>query len=140
MSTRSTPEVIASECSCACCGKPATDGVCRLDYYILPTKLVRKRHKERKRTANYCVDCYKAADRIPVRIGEGLVHLPKMGSRDLQAHECPGCGDKLPHDGSLYGCVVLSVDEDGRSSYNAPLAMLCSDCAENCEVELPSTL
>ena len=62
----------AEEHGCNTCGVKG-DVFYTVQFYILPSKLVRKRHKDRAQTAIYCRRCYERAEHLPYLV-DGLLY------------------------------------------------------------------
>lgn len=128
---------LSEQQGCALCGQKGVVFY-TLHYYILPTRLVRKRHRDKERLALCCRDCFEADDVLRIEVGGVGVAVSKECKKTrFKPKECTCmvCGE-LRDLGGLYGVVTTTLFMDGSMIESAPLARLCSDCAEQKEVHL----
>ena len=125
---------IALDCGCKSCGDQ-TDKFYFLQYYILPSRLVRKRHRDKNRCAVYCCSCYEAHEELDIEIDDKPLTVNKSNVPDLNNLRCFICGSEMI-DGSLYGVITMLLLMSGSGIESKPLAYMCSDCAENRTIEL----
>ncbi len=129
---------VSEQFGCYRCGKKGVIFYA-IEYYILPTRLVRKRHRDKGHTSICCRDCFEADTALSVQIDGISVAIPKEGRHSPQTpadSKCVACGDTRSLDG-LYGVITKTLFMDGSMIENAPLAWFCSNCVEQKEVVLP---
>jgi len=111
-----------------------------VQFYILPSKLVRKRHRDRKQTAIYCSDCYEMDGDLPILLNGQRVGLRKNGIGDTfdESHPfiCLNCRRSFLAISNLYGSVTSSLWMSGSCIENFLLAVICSECLENTTITL----
>jgi hypothetical protein len=127
------------EHECDSCGKRGDDYYV-IAFYILPTRLVRKRHRLRGKRAWFCRECYEADPDLPVLADGARVTVAKSPVRPDKS-PCLFCRSKTPQDiNGLYG-VVTSLLRMGDSIIEClPLAFVCSDCVETHQVGLVTSI
>lgn len=111
-------------------------------YYILPTKLVRKRHRDKSRIEIYCRDCFEANPSYSFEAngtGVSVPRKPRQLSDDPASRQCTVCRQVPDWDG-LYGVLTSPLFMDGSMIENFPVARLCSGCVELQEISLPQSL
>lgn len=132
---------MAKEHGCCSCGQ-RTDRFYSLEYYILPSRLVRKRHRDKGRIAIYCQRCFEYQEHIAVRIGNDSVSMPsgyRIPSPVPADLKCMACHQTMPREG-LYGVLAVTLHMSGSMIENRPLAKMCSVCAESKDISLPGPL
>ncbi len=125
---------IALDYGCKSCGIQ-TDKFYFIDYYILPSRLVRKRHRDKHRCAVYCCTCYEAHEELDIEIDGKPRTISKSRKIDLNALQCFMCGSEMQH-GELYGALTMLYMMSGSGIENKPLACFCAKCTEECTIEL----
>ncbi len=125
---------IALDYGCKSCGTH-TDKFYFLDYYILPSRLVRKRHRDKNRCAVYCCSCYETNEELDIEIDGKPLTVNKSKTPDLNNLRCFICGSEILNS-SLYGQITMLLLMSGSGIESKPLAFLCSNCVENCTIEL----
>jgi hypothetical protein len=128
-----------SEDGCECCGETGT--TCYLvQFYLLPRKLIRKKHRDRSRAAIFCRSCYEAENTLPVSINQTIQRLPKKGLNDRQELlHCYQCGHSYK-DTKLYGLIASSLWMSGSCIESLPLARFCTECAEEILIDFPKNI
>jgi len=118
---------------CMSCGSK-TDNFYFLEYYALPRKLVRKRHREKERQLLVCQSCYGANNLLVISIDDKPFAVSKTGYRDMNNLKCVVCRAEIK-DVEIYS-VISSLHMMGGSGIESkPLAFLCSNCFENHTIE-----
>ena len=118
---------------CMYCGSK-TDNFFFLEYYTLPRKLTKKRHREKERHILVCQSCYEANRLLAISIDDRPFAVFKTGCRDMDNLECVVCRVALKH-AQIYG-VISSLHMIGGSGIeNKPLAFFCSECVEEHVIE-----
>jgi hypothetical protein len=107
-----------------------------LQYYILPAKLVRKRHRDKERATVYCRPCYEKDPELSFKVDGKGYSVPKAPSRDAREGRCVVCGGKASAPDQLYGVITPMSPPRALYTGTFPLAHVCSSCAENCQVDL----
>jgi hypothetical protein len=125
----------ALERACDCCGARG-DAYYEVRYYVLPTRLVRKRHRDLARTATYYRACFEHAPDFPVLVGGRLVLAPKALPQDLTGWPCLACGTPLRTTGELCGVLSYLLIERGVCIEDGPLGFLLRECVERYPVTL----
>jgi hypothetical protein len=124
---------IALDYGCKSCGAQ-TDKFYFVHYYILPSRLVRKRHRDKNKCAVYCCSCYEAHEELDIEIDGKPLTVNKSNVPDLNNLRCFICGSEMLH-GDLYGVITMFLLMGGSGVESKPLAFLCYECAENYTVE-----
>ena len=119
---------------CSYCGR-TTDNFYYIEYYILPSRLVRKRHRDKGRCELICPPCYESIDEMIISLNGVPLKIPKSGIRDMNNLYCAMCGDKL-EDGDLYGLIALMHMNWCSCIQSDPLAVFCPNCVEKYTIEL----
>jgi hypothetical protein len=128
---------ISEQSGCDSCGKRGVIFYA-IEYYILPSKLVKKRHRDKSQASICCRDCFEADTTLPVQIDGVSVAIPKERGHFPKTpadSKCVACGDTRNLDG-LYGLITKTLFMDGSIIESAPLARFCSSCVERKEVVL----
>jgi hypothetical protein len=125
---------IGMDYGCMSCGIK-TDKFYFVNYYILPSRLVRKRHRDKNRCAVYCCSCYEAHEELDIEIDGKPVVVNKANRIDTNSLRCFMCGSEMQH-GSLYGVLTILLLMRGSGVENEPLAVFCTECAEGHTIEL----
>jgi len=122
------------------CGKPAR-GFYVVQFYILPAKLVRKRHKARKQTVILCRDCYEDSATLSYLLDGQQVSVPKVPRVEDSDQRCTICStpveDFLP---GLYGLIASTFMIDDSFIENFPLAIFCGRCVEAHTIDLAGAI
>ena len=121
---------LAKDAGCKCCGAKG-DVFYWLEYSIFPTRLVRKRHRDKEIAAIYCRSCYEKDSEFHLEVGGNTYSAPKVSCITPQEQLCIVCGGRPKE---LYGVVSSLLLMAGSGIENIPLAFLCSDCVEQHEV------
>lgn len=119
---------------CFVCGTRA-DAFYAVEYYMLPRKLTRKRHRDKERFTLYCQSCYEQNQSLMISVDDEPLAISKVGCRNMNSLECAVCHAAIK-DGQLYGVVTSLHMIDGSGIESMPLAWLCADCAEHRHIEL----
>jgi hypothetical protein len=111
-----------------------------VEFYILPSKLVRKRHKDRKQVAIYCRECYERTESLPYLVnGHHQVISKNSGPKELEDLRCAICG--IPHKPrTLYGLITSTLWMDSSMVESQFLAIFCDECVESREISLVARL
>jgi len=126
---------LAQEFGCSSCGNRG--GIFwKVEYYILPSRLVRKRHRAKHTLKIFCRPCYESSPEFDFMVGNRKVLAAKkfMTSDTRGLSNCIACGGKCA-DG-LYGILTATLFMEGSMIENYPMGMLCAQCAEENVVEL----
>lgn len=124
---------LGKERGCVSCGKK-TDVFYWIEYYLLPTKLVRKRHREKERAALYCRRCYESDPNLHFEIDGKHYSVPQTSSNDFKNIYCIVCNNETKDSRQLHGVVTSLLMMGGSGIENYPLAFLCSKCVEDHEL------
>jgi hypothetical protein len=125
----------ALERTCDCCGARG-DTYDRVSYYVLPVRLVRKRHRDLGRTATYCRACFEHAPDFPVLVGGRRVLVPKGMRKEPTGLPCLACGTPIGTTRQLYGLLTCLLIERGACIKDGPLGFLLRECVETYPVTL----
>jgi hypothetical protein len=125
---------IGMDHGCMSCGVK-TDKFYFVDYYILPSRLVRKRHRDKHRFALYCCSCYEAHDQLDIEVDSVPLAVDKANRIDHNALRCFLCGSEMHH-GALYGVLTTLLLMRGSGIESRPLAFFCPECTEGHTIEL----
>ena len=129
----------AEEHGCNSCGAKG-DKFYEVRFYILPSRLIRKRHKDRSQTAIYCRACYEKNPYLPYLIDGEPASVPTTPRVDPQHANCPVCdrriGDALTADGGLYGLITSSLLMELSIIENWVLVTFCEPCVESHKISL----
>ena len=125
---------IGMDYGCMSCGIK-TDKFYFVNYYILPSRLVRKRHRDKNRYAVYCCSCYEAHEKLDIEIDGKPVVVNKANIIDPNALRCFTCGSEMHHE-ALYGLLTILLLMRGSGIESKPLAVFCSECTEEHTIEL----
>ena len=68
--------LIAQDTGCVCCRKPVELWYYKLEYYVLPSRLKRKRHFDRERCGFYCRECFESIDTLVIRVDQTHIEVP----------------------------------------------------------------
>jgi len=118
---------------CMYCGSK-TDSLYFLEYYALPRKRARKRHREKERQILVCQSCYEANGLLVISIDDKPFAISKSGCRDMNNLKCIVCRAEIK-DAEIYS-VISSLHMIGGSGIESkPLAFFCSSCAEEHTIE-----
>lgn len=121
---------------CDSCGQLVGPTAYRVKFYILPSRLRRKRHKDKAREALYCATCYDNWQRVPYFVDGIECPLSKVQKAEPREMLCPICIKPLPEIlPGLYGLIVSECSIDDSSIETWPLATFCGECVENHEIE-----
>lgn len=127
----------SAQSGCDLCGKKGVIFYA-IEYYFLPSRFVRKRHRDKSQIAICCRDCFEADPTLPVQVGGVSVTIrkdPRSIPRKPAGFKCAGCGNTLNLD-ALYGVITKTLFIDGSMIENAPLAWFCLSCIERQDVVL----
>jgi hypothetical protein len=125
---------IGMDHGCMSCGAK-TDKFYFVEYYVLPSRLVRKRHRDKNRWTVYCCSCYEAHEELDIEIDGNPVVVNKTNIIDPNALRCFMCGSEIHH-GAIYGVLTTLLLMRGSGIENRPLAFFCSECTEEHTIEL----
>jgi hypothetical protein len=124
---------IGTEHGCMSCGTK-TEKFYFVEYYMLPRKLVRKKHRVRERFALYCPSCYEANEQLVLQVDDKPLPINKIIISDVNNMHCILCGSAIP-DGTIQGVITVLLLMGGSGIESGPLAFFCSECTENHTVE-----
>lgn len=127
---------------CTCCGKTG-DVYYWIQFYILPHRLLRKRHRERKQDVRYCRSCFEKNENLPILFDDRCVTIPKTPRGDLEDmgwFPCFHCGKRVIDNKGLYGFLASTFVVGGSLIENAPLAYLCAACVEDHTIRFLATI
>ena len=120
-----------------------------VQFYVLPARLVRKRHKERQQLAVYCRSCYETSQALPFLVDgrrftvskAGLGQVLAIGDESglLPALECTFCGSPFGHR-CLYGLLSSTLWMHGSMIEANLLAHFCETCVESHRISLVAKL
>ena len=119
---------VGTDSGCMYCGSK-TDKFYFIEYYMLPRKMTRKRHKEKERFVLVCNSCYESNKVLAILIDDKPFAVFKSGCRDLNNLKCVICHTKINHD-DINGVISSLQMMCGSGIESKPLAFLCSDCVE----------
>ncbi len=120
----------ASERGCHCC-QNRVHSCYVVDFRFLPTRFVRKRHRDREQKVILCRSCYETADFLPVLIGGRSCPLQTSGViMGPESVICLGCSLPAFPTKGLFGVISSSLWFTGRCIKSIPLAFFCSACVE----------
>jgi len=119
---------------CCSCGTK-TDRFYFVEYYILPSRLVRKRHRDRNRFEVYCCSCYEERDKLDIEINSVPTTVDKNSKVDPDSTRCFVCGSHVDHT-KLHGLLTVLLLMAGAAIESRPLAFLCDKCVEEHVIEL----
>jgi hypothetical protein len=128
----------AQEHGCNACGVRG-DVFYGVEFYILPTKKVRKRHKDRKQCAIYCRNCYEQHSDLPFHVDGESASVPVPPRINPQDHDCAICGEvsvaTLGRE-RLYGLITSTLWMELSMIENHCLAFFCESCVESHKISL----
>lgn len=117
---------------CMYCGSK-TDSFYFLEYYALPRKRAKKKHREKERQLLVCQSCYGANKLLVISIDDRPFAVSKTGCRDMNNLKCVVCRAEIK-DAEID--IISSLHMIGGSGIESkPLAFLCSSCIENHTIE-----
>lgn len=126
----------AEEHGCNSCGARG-NAFYAVEFYILPTRLRRKRHRDRHQTALFCRDCYEQDQELPILIDGQTVFVSKTPSQRAEDVCCMTCGCALiDNHGRLYSMVTSSLIIDSSCIEWFVLLVMCHQCVETHRVGL----
>ena len=105
-----------------------------LEYYALPRKQARKRHREKEKQLLLCQLCYGANNLLVISIDDKPFSVSKTGCRDMNNLKCVVCQAEIK-DAEIYSVISSLHMIGGFGIESKPLAFLCSSCFENRTVE-----
>ena len=95
---------LGKEAGCSFCGTKG-DTFYWLEYYILPTRLVRKRHRAKEIGAIYCRTCYEKDDRFHFEVDGKTYSTPKAPAKTSPQNLCVVCYNQVRSPKALYGVI-----------------------------------
>ncbi|MFC1783028.1 hypothetical protein ACFL02_05530 [Planctomycetota bacterium] len=119
---------------CMYCGSK-TDKFYFIEYYMLPRRLTRKRHREKERFVLICQSCYESNRLLVISIDGRPFVVFKAGYRDMNNLKCVICKGEIKQS-QIYGVISLLHMMGGSGIESKPLAFLCSNCIEKHVLEL----
>ena len=125
---------IALDFGCKLCGKKL-EKFYFMQYYILPSRLVRKRHREKERCAVYCCSCYESSEELDFEINGSAAVVNKDIKIDLNIMRC-FCCEKIIVYGTLHGLLTMFLMMHGSGIESRILAVFCDECSETSLIEL----
>lgn len=127
--------------ACVSCGITLGEAFHQLDFYLLPTRLLRVRHKRKKQRIHYCSTCYDGRDRLSYFVNATLCPLEKVQRLTPAEMLCPICikplDEILP---GLHGLIVVGFWVGGTCIESWPVATFCGECVEKHDIRFPSTM
>jgi hypothetical protein len=121
--------------NCRACGA-STTSIYRIQFYFLPSRVVRKRHRDRERQAFFCRECFEKTPELPVEVGGRRFHVPKSPRVLEKTRSCLRCGEEAVKEGRLYGLLACTLLVRGSAIESLPLASLCAACGEGNALEI----
>ena len=126
--------------ACASCGSVLGAAFHQLDFYLLPTKLLRARHKKKSQCIYYCSTCYDGRDRLSYLVDGNQCPLGKVQRLKPAEMLCPICIKSLDEImPGLYGLIVAGFWVGGSCIESWPVATFCGECVESHDIQLPTT-
>ena len=120
---------------CQTCGNN-TPSFYNIQFYFLPSKLRRKRHRDRERQVFYCRECFEKTPTLSVAVG-GQPFSPVKNPRDLEKTTlCLRCGEGAVKPDQLYGLLACTLLVRGSAIESRPLAAVCAACGEGHPLEI----
>lgn len=107
-----------------------------VQFYFLPSKLVRKRHRDRQRQAFFCRECFEKTPTLPVEVGGRRFSVLKRPPAQEETCSCLGCGEGAVEPGRLYGLLACTLLVRSSAIESGPLASICEACGEANALEL----
>ena len=103
-----TAKALKTGCDCCHARLPSFHAV---DYYLLPSKLMQKRHRDQKQMDIYCFSCFDKDEKLPILIDGQRILLSKKSLRfnGQDSLPCIHCGSPIRFDGTLYGMFTGSL-------------------------------
>jgi hypothetical protein len=120
---------------CRTCAKIAPSFY-HVQFYFLPSKLVRKRHRDRKREAFFCRECFEKTPTLPVHLGGRRLSVTKRPPVQEGTCLCLGCGEGAVLPDWLYGLMACTLLVRSSAIESGPLASLCAECGEANALEI----
>jgi hypothetical protein len=129
----------AEDQGCNTCGARG-DEFYTVSFYILPVRLVRKRHKDRKQVAIYCRECYERAEELPYLM-DGQLHVVSKHPKpeELEDLRCAICAIPYRH-GTLYGVISYMLWRDSSIIEQQILTFFCDECIKSHKFSLVAKL
>ena len=118
---------------CVVCGE-AGNSFYIVQYYILPSRLVRKRHRDKRRMVFYCSPCYDKDETFEFEVDGKSYSVPRKPQVDPMDRTCIVCDSRDIRPPGLYGTVSSTLQIGGSFFEDYVLAFLCSKCVEEYEV------
>jgi hypothetical protein len=114
-----------------------------VQFYVLPAKLKRKRHKDREQNAIYCRNCYEQHSELPYLIDGEHSSAPVVPREATDQMTCRICG--LPSATSrerdeLYALLTSSLWMDLSIVASYSIAFFCAQCVESHKISLLSKI
>ena len=122
---------------CNSCGD-RSDDFWSVSFYPLPSRLVRKRHRDRKQTAIYCRKCYDARPNLMVKINDQRRYFDTNPGQPTPI--CCLCNSELDLGESLYALLYATHWMDECSIDSHLLANFCGNCFESNRISLARSL
>jgi hypothetical protein len=111
-----------------------------VQFSILPARLKRKRHKERERTAVYCLNCYDSSESLPVTVDGQLLRILKSAANDEEFDmRCLLCAIPYRH-GELYGQIISTKWHGSSPEESHHLGIICENCLETHKIGLAGNI
>lgn len=132
------PTLRALEHGCNTCGARG-EVFYYVSFYILPMKLLRKRHRERAQNAIYCRSCYETHSELPILIDGESASIPMTPRIEPQQMGCTVCGRRLVdtyEHRELYGLITSSLWMYRSIVESQCLAIFCGQCVESHRISL----
>ena len=126
----------AKDHGCDACRQRDLQTFYMVHLHFLPTKLVRKRHKDRERLAFYCQPCFENMDNFPYKFNGQEHRVPSQGKSDFGCTRCPS---EITTE-KLYGMIDYSKWIDESIVDQMPLVLFCAECAEKGIISLTRQL
>lgn len=127
----------AQEHGCNNCGEQV-DSFYTVEFYFMPSRLVRKRHKERVQNAIYCRDCYECHTELPFLVDGEAIALPigkAIVPSELRCRICRSDCNSSIHP-ELHGIIASTFWAGVNPMESLPLAVFCAECVESQRISL----
>lgn len=128
----------AQDQGCNNCGARG-DVFYAVQFYFLPSRLIRKRHRDRQHSAIYCRECYESHPTLPLQIDDtpsSVPTSPAAPSADRKCHLCETTVRDNHMNGKLYGSITTTFWVGVNMTECRLLAFVCGDCVESHKISL----
>ena len=107
----------------------------KVQFYFLPSRLVRKRHKSEERSLVHCTVCFEKQPSVSISI-KGRDYGFGPSAFDETAR-CPGCGEDAFVQDRIYGLLTVTFIAHDSIVENGVLATFCAKCV-GADTHLPA--